>query len=81
MEANRFLCGMTLVTAFATGPRLAAQVETEEPPVISGAKPVTFEGIKVRGTALEGKAAKSSRRIIRPSSELFSRQDLRLLSR
>lgn len=54
MVANRFFCGMTLVMAFATSPRLAAQVETEVPPVISGAKPVTVEDIKVRGTALEG---------------------------
>src|SRR5215472_1004615 len=54
MVANRFFCGMTLVMAFAAGPRLAAQVETEVPPVISGAKPVTVEHIKVRGRALEG---------------------------
>lgn len=54
MVANRFFCGMTLVMAFATGPRLAAQVETEVPPVISGAKPITVEHIKVRGRALEG---------------------------
>jgi S-formylglutathione hydrolase FrmB len=54
MAANRFFCGMTLVMAFAMGPRLAAQVETEVPPVISGAKPVTVEHIKIRGRALEG---------------------------
>src|SRR5215831_9671506 len=54
MVANRFFCGMTLVIGFATGPRLAAQVQTEVPPAISGAKPVSVEDIKVRGTALEG---------------------------
>lgn len=34
--------------------RLAAQVQTEVPPVISGAEPVAVEDIKVHGTALEG---------------------------
>lgn len=45
---------MTFAMAFATGPRIAAQVQTEVPPAISGAKPVTVEDIKVHGTALEG---------------------------
>jgi enterochelin esterase-like enzyme len=31
-----------------------AQVQTEVPPVVSGAKPVTVEHIKIHGTALEG---------------------------
>lgn len=54
MVAKRFLCMMTFAMAFATGPRIAAQVQTEVPPAISGAKPVTVEDIKVHGTALEG---------------------------
>ena len=33
---------------------LAAQVQTEVPPVVPGAKPVTMEHIKVHGTSLEG---------------------------
>ena len=33
---------------------LDAQVQTEVPPVVPGAKPVTVEHIKIHGTALEG---------------------------
>jgi len=40
--------------ALAMGPRLAAQVETEVPPLVPGAKPATVERVKVHGTALEG---------------------------
>jgi enterochelin esterase-like enzyme len=35
-------------------PRLAAQVQTEAPPVVAGAKPVFVEHIKIHGEALEG---------------------------
>ena len=35
-------------------PQLAAQGQTEVPPPVSGAKPVTVEHIRVHGTALEG---------------------------
>ena len=45
---------MTLAITFALGPRVAAQVQTEVPPVVPGAKPVTVEHIKVHGTSLEG---------------------------
>lgn len=45
---------MTLAVIFALGPRVAAQVQTEVPPVVPGAKPVTVEHIKVHGTSLEG---------------------------
>ena len=31
-----------------------AQVQTEVPPVVAGAKPVAVERIKIHGTALEG---------------------------
>ena len=54
MTANKLFCVLTLVMAVALGPRLAAQVETEVPPVVPGARPVTVEHIKVHGTALEG---------------------------
>jgi enterochelin esterase-like enzyme len=36
------------------GAPLAAQVQTEVPPVVPGAKPVTVERVKVHGAALEG---------------------------
>ena len=54
MTANKLFYVMTLVITVSLGPRLAAQVETEAPPVVPGAKPVTVERIKVHGTALEG---------------------------
>jgi enterochelin esterase-like enzyme len=40
--------------AVAAGLRLAAQVQTQVPPVVSGAKPVAVEHIKIHGAALEG---------------------------
>jgi len=54
MMTTRLLCGMTLAIAVATGPRLSAQVQTEVPPVVPGAKPVAVEHIKIHGTALVG---------------------------
>ncbi|MEJ2077742.1 MAG: alpha/beta fold hydrolase [Acidobacteriota bacterium] len=45
---------MTLVLIVAAGPQVAAQVQTEVPPVVPGAKPVTVEHIKIHGQALEG---------------------------
>ncbi len=45
---------LTLLMAAVLGPGLVAQVQTEVPPVVPGAKPVTVERIKVHGTALEG---------------------------
>jgi enterochelin esterase-like enzyme len=48
------LLGMMTLPLLALAPRLAAQVETEVPPVVPGAKPVTLERIKIHGTALEG---------------------------
>ncbi len=44
----------SLAIAIALGPRLVAQVQTEVPPVVPGAQPVTVEHIKIHGTALEG---------------------------
>jgi S-formylglutathione hydrolase FrmB len=54
MIANRlfFVAALTIVAAMA--PCLAAQVQTDVPAVVPGAKPVTAEHIKVHGTALEG---------------------------
>ena len=44
----------TLATSVALVAPLAAQVETEVPPVVPGARPVAVERVKIRGTALEG---------------------------
>ena len=54
MINTKFLCLTTVVVTFALGPRLPAQVQTEVPTVVPGAKSVTVEHIKVHGTALEG---------------------------
>lgn len=45
---------LALVITAALGTRVAAQVQTEAPPAVPGAKPVTVERVKVHGTALEG---------------------------
>jgi enterochelin esterase-like enzyme len=45
---------MTLFLSAAMALPAAAQVQTEIPPVIPGAKPVTVEHIKVHGVSLEG---------------------------
>ena len=54
MRTMRMFCQVTLTMALAAGLRLAAQVQTQVPPVVPGAKPVTVEHIKIHGTALEG---------------------------
>src|SRR5207302_4231136 len=53
MIKTKFFCLMMLAIAIALGTRLVAQVQTDLPPVVPGAKPVTVEHIKVHGTALE----------------------------
>ena len=50
----RLFCAMVLAVTAALCTRVAAQVQTEAPPAVPGAKPVTVERIKVRGAALEG---------------------------
>jgi len=45
---------VALATCVVLAPPLGAQVETEVPPAVAGAKPVTVERIKIHGTALEG---------------------------
>lgn len=45
---------MALAMTLALSASLAAQVQTELPPVVHGAKPVTVEHIKVHGLSLEG---------------------------
>src|SRR5450759_13173 len=54
MTSNNFLCLATLAITVSLGTQLVAQVQTDVPPVVPGAKPVTIEHIKVHGTALEG---------------------------
>jgi enterochelin esterase-like enzyme len=51
--STKFFCLTTLTISVALAVQLAAQVQTEVPPVMPGAKPVTVEQIKVHGTALE----------------------------
>jgi len=50
----RRILGIALAAGVLTSPRLAAQVQTEVPPVVAGAKLVTLERVKVHGAALEG---------------------------
>jgi enterochelin esterase-like enzyme len=50
----QLIYGMTLSVAVAMYPALMAQVATNVPPPVPGAKPVTVDHIKIHGTALEG---------------------------
>jgi enterochelin esterase-like enzyme len=54
MGSTRGLRVITLGLAVAFGAPLAAQVQTEVPPVVPGARPVTVERVKIHGAALEG---------------------------
>ncbi|HKW61042.1 MAG TPA: alpha/beta fold hydrolase [Candidatus Acidoferrum sp.] len=54
LMANKFLYVMALGVNVAMAPYLAAQVQTDVPAVVPGAKPFTVEHIKVHGTELEG---------------------------
>src|ERR1017187_9838320 len=54
MIKAKLRCVVALTMILAPLPRLAAQVQTDVPPPVPGAKPVTVEHIKVHGTALEG---------------------------
>jgi enterochelin esterase-like enzyme len=54
MIIKKFFHVWTLVLFIALTLQLAAQVKTDLPPVVPGAKPVRVERIKIHGTALEG---------------------------
>ncbi len=54
MITTKSLCLMTLGIAVALGSGLSAQVPTEVPEVIPGARPVAVEHIRIHGTALVG---------------------------
>ena len=57
MRSTRRLRVITLGLAVAFAAPLAAQVQTEVPPVVAGAKAVTPERVKIHGAALEGNLA------------------------
>jgi enterochelin esterase-like enzyme len=48
----KYFIALFFIATFAT--KATAQVQTEVPPVVQGAKPVAVERIKIHGTALEG---------------------------
>lgn len=50
----RFFRVVALAITAALCPSAAAQVQTEVPPAVPGAKPVTVEHVKVHGASLEG---------------------------
>ena len=54
MTSAKWFGWILLAIAAGLAPQLAAQVQTDVPPPVAGAKPVTVEHIKVHGTALEG---------------------------
>src|SRR5271165_3032584 len=54
MSASKLFCLILLAVNVAVCPQAAAQVPTDVPKPVPGAKPVTVEHIKVHGTALEG---------------------------
>jgi Putative esterase len=54
MTSAKWFGGILLAIAAGLAPQLAAQVQTDVPPAVAGAKPVTVEHIKIHGTALEG---------------------------
>ena len=51
MIANKFLYLITLGVVVGLGPRVAAQVQTDVPAAVPGAKPVSVERIKIHGKA------------------------------
>jgi enterochelin esterase-like enzyme len=54
MIVTKFFRAGTLLLFLALALQLAAQVKTDVPPAVPGAKPVKVERIKIHGTALEG---------------------------
>jgi enterochelin esterase-like enzyme len=54
MSASKLFCLIILAVNVAVCPQLAAQVQTDVPKPVPGAKPVSVEHIRVHGTALEG---------------------------
>ena len=54
MRETEFVCVITLILTVMFAVPVAAQVQTEVPPVVPDAKPVKVERIKIHGTTLEG---------------------------
>jgi enterochelin esterase-like enzyme len=54
MTSVKWFGGVLIAFAAGLAPQLAAQVQTDVPPPVAGAKPVTVEHIKIHGAALEG---------------------------
>jgi enterochelin esterase-like enzyme len=54
MNRMKLMCLMALSLAATRALPLSAQVQTEIPPVVAGAKPVAVEHIRVHAAALEG---------------------------
>jgi len=54
MKPKKFFIACAIILAIAPGSWLTAQVQTNVPDVVRGAKPVTVEHIKIHGEALEG---------------------------
>jgi len=54
MIADKLFYLLTLGVALGLGPRVAAQVQTDVPAEVPGAKPVSVERIKIHGKTLEG---------------------------
>jgi S-formylglutathione hydrolase FrmB len=54
MITKNLAVALTLAVAVGLGLQLAAQVQTDVPPPVAGAKPVTVERIRIHGAALEG---------------------------
>jgi S-formylglutathione hydrolase FrmB len=54
MFVRKIVCAMSLLGVAMLASSVGAQVQTEVPAVVAGAKPTTVERIKVHGVALEG---------------------------
>ena len=54
-----FLRLIVLTVSTTLAPQVFAQVQTDVPPVVSNAKPVTIERIKIHGASLEGNLEKN----------------------
>jgi S-formylglutathione hydrolase FrmB len=54
MKPEKLFIACAITLAVAPGSWMPAQVQTNVPAVVPGAKPVTVEHIKIHGTALEG---------------------------
>ena len=55
-----FLCLIVLTISTTLAPQVFAQVQTDVPPVVPNAKPVTVERIKIHGASLEGNLEKNA---------------------